>query len=451
MSESVINIQSLSKRYYLGDSLPTPYCLLRRALRPAARVWRAATGALAQHRPMENRSAASAPDARVLWALRDIDLSVHRGEVLGIIGGNGAGKSTLLKILARITEPTEGRVTMRGRVASLLEVGTGFHPELSGRDNVYLNVSILGLSLHEIRRRFDSIVDFAGVERFLDTPVKRYSSGMYVRLAFAVAAHLEPEILIVDEVLAVGDVAFQRKCLGKMQTIADGGRTVLFVSHNLAAINHFCTRAICVKDGRIVDQGEPSAVVGHYLSENFLAQRQRVYPRDAARRVQIRRLELRGLPEGPGGVLHRTNPLEVCCAVQVHQPTSGAIVRLVLEKPDGTVVGETRDADCGESESATRGVGTYDARVQIPGGLLNSGTYTLRAAVEWSSGGEMLDHQDGLTFELHDPPGRWRRAGWAKPRAGALFLDLPWTFTPLECPGPLPGRPTPESAVRVLR
>jgi lipopolysaccharide transport system ATP-binding protein len=205
------------------------------------------------------------PGEENFWALRDVSFEVRQGEVLGIIGRNGAGKSTLLKVLSRITEPTAGRVTIRGRLASLLEVGTGFHPELTGRENIFLNGAILGMTRAEIRRKFDEIVAFAEVERFLDTPVKRYSSGMYVRLAFAVSAHLESEILVVDEVLAVGDTEFQRKCLGKMSEVAQGGRTVLFVSHNMAAVQTLCTRAICLDSGRLVQIGSVPDAVASYL------------------------------------------------------------------------------------------------------------------------------------------------------------------------------------------
>jgi homopolymeric O-antigen transport system ATP-binding protein len=211
------------------------------------------------------RPNAPRPDAHVLWALRDVSVDVRQGEVVGIIGHNGAGKSTFLKILSRITEPTEGYVDLRGRVGSLLEVGTGFHPELTGRENVYLNGSIIGMSRAEIRRRFDEIVAFAEIDRFLDTPVKRYSSGMSVRLAFAVAAHLEPEILLVDEVLAVGDAAFQRKSLGKMGEVANEGRTVLFVSHNLAIIRALCPRAVLLDHGGVVADGPVGGVLGTYL------------------------------------------------------------------------------------------------------------------------------------------------------------------------------------------
>ncbi|MEO0333895.1 MAG: ABC transporter ATP-binding protein, partial [Bacteroidota bacterium] len=202
------------------------------------------------------------------WALKDISFEVKRGEAIGIIGKNGAGKSTLLKVLSRITEPTTGRIAIDGRVSSLLEVGTGFHPELTGRENVFLNGTILGMSRTEVKAKFDEIVDFSGVEKFLDTPVKRYSSGMKVRLAFAVAAHLEPEILIIDEVLAVGDAEFQKKCLGKMEDVTGEGRTVLFVSHNMAAVKALCSRAILIKQGQVVTAGEIESVVASYLKSN---------------------------------------------------------------------------------------------------------------------------------------------------------------------------------------
>ncbi|MGC1376873.1 MAG: polysaccharide ABC transporter ATP-binding protein [Anaerolineales bacterium] len=210
-----------------------------------------------------------------LWALRDVSFTVKQGEALGIIGRNGAGKSTLLKILSRVTAPTSGKIKVRGRVASLLEVGTGFHPDLTGRENIYLNGAILGMNRKEIGRKFDEIVDFAGIEKFIDTPVKRYSSGMYVRLAFAVAAHLEPEILVVDEVLAVGDAAFQKKCLGKMEDVASQGRTVLFVSHNMGAITGLTRQCIYMRAGALVEKGDTSEVVDSYMSEMSSENRQR--------------------------------------------------------------------------------------------------------------------------------------------------------------------------------
>ena len=264
MSDTVIIVENLSKSYLVGHQSVgqghSRYTALRDVIADQARnIVRNAVNIA------RGRQVVLGDQVEEFWALRDVSFEVKRGEVLGIIGRNGAGKSTLLKILSRITEPTTGRVVLRGRVASLLEVGTGFHAELTGRENIYLNGAILGMSRTEIRRKFDEIVDFAEVERFLDTPVKRYSSGMYVRLAFAVAAHLEPEILVVDEVLAVGDAEFQRKCIGKMQNIATGeGRTVFFVSHNLPAIVNLCTSAICLNEGKIVQIGEPSAVCAGY-------------------------------------------------------------------------------------------------------------------------------------------------------------------------------------------
>jgi lipopolysaccharide transport system ATP-binding protein len=256
-TDTVIVVEGLSKRYRLGHT--SRHDTLRDALsHNLKRLPRLLRGA----RP-------GPPDGNSedFWALRDVSFGVRRGEVVGIIGRNGAGKSTLLKILSRITEPTAGRVALQGRVVSLLEVGTGFHPELTGRENVFLNGAILGMKRAEISRKFDEIVSFAEVEQFLDTPVKHYSSGMYVRLAFAVAAHLEPEILIVDEVLAVGDMEFQRKCLGKMEQVAGGGRTVLFVSHNMAAVQRLCGRGLHLRQGRLVSGGPVEAVIDSYLTE----------------------------------------------------------------------------------------------------------------------------------------------------------------------------------------
>jgi lipopolysaccharide transport system ATP-binding protein len=259
----VIRADGLGKKYMIGRAAERErYVALRDVLARSARnLWRK-TADMAR-----GRAIVAGDAVEEFWVLRNVSFEVKRGEVLGVIGRNGAGKSTLLKILSRITEPSEGRVTIRGRVASLLEVGTGFHPELTGRENIYLNGAILGMSRAEIRCKFDEIVTFAEVEKFLDTPVKRYSSGMYVRLAFAVAAHLEPEILVVDEVLAVGDTEFQKKCLGKMSEVAGGGRTVLFVSHNLAAIGGLCDAALLLAEGRCVAVGGTETIVQKYLSD----------------------------------------------------------------------------------------------------------------------------------------------------------------------------------------
>jgi lipopolysaccharide transport system ATP-binding protein len=252
---TAIHVRNLGKRYQLG-AREARYATFRDAL------VRAAKAPFDRFRRLSGRASV----AETFWALQDVSFDIEEGEVVGIIGRNGAGKSTLLKILSQITEPTTGEVELHGRVGSLLEVGTGFHPELTGRENIYLNGAILGMKREEITRRFDEIVAFAGVEKFLDTPVKRYSSGMYVRLAFAVAAHIEPDILIVDEVLAVGDAAFQEKCLGKMGEVARGGRTVLFVSHNMAAVQHLCSRVVMLKAGKLHANGPSADVVCEYLS-----------------------------------------------------------------------------------------------------------------------------------------------------------------------------------------
>ena len=264
----VISVEHLSKIYHLGligtgtfsRDLEVWWAKMRGKPNPMLKIGETDHG---------NR------DGEELWALRDVSFTVEQGEALGIIGRNGAGKSTLLKILSRVTAPTNGRVKVKGRIASLLEVGTGFHPELTGRENITLNGAILGMSKAEISRKFDEIVDFSGVEKFIDTPVKRYSSGMYVRLAFAVAAHLDPEILVIDEVLAVGDAEFQKKCLGKMGDVAKEGRTVLFVSHNMPAIQSLCNRSILLESGRVAQDGQTSEVVSHYLNSDFQADRQK--------------------------------------------------------------------------------------------------------------------------------------------------------------------------------
>ena len=299
-NDVVIRVENLSKRYKLGlvhhdrlaDAITAGFHWAARGL----------GGLLARGRPGPGRGGGprsalsaelSAPNRTRgdIWALRNVSFEVRRGDVLGIIGANGAGKTTLLKILTRITEPTEGRAWLKGRVGSLLEVGTGFHPELTGRENIFLNGAILGMTRQETRSRFDEIVEFSGIAKFIDTPVKRYSSGMYVRLAFAVAAHLEPEILLVDEVLAVGDAGFRKKCLGKMSDIAQHGRTVLFVSHNMAAIRNLCPRTMLIRDGRIARSGESQDVIEAYL-----------------RTV----LEEEGRPSGlPPGFLYRCDPSTV--------------------------------------------------------------------------------------------------------------------------------------------
>lgn len=263
-SDVVVRAESLGKKYIIGHEAERErYTALRDVITRKTKGLASSAVELFRGRTM-----VAGEEIEEFWALKDINFEIKRGEVVGIIGRNGAGKSTLLKILSRITEPSEGRVEIAGRVASLLEVGTGFHPELTGRENIYLNGAILGMRRHEIKCKFDEIVAFAEVERFLDTPVKRYSSGMYVRLAFAVAAHMEPDILIVDEVLAVGDAAFQEKCIGKLDEVSkSGGRTVLFVSHNMSVVQHLCSRAVLLRSGRLEGTGDTASIIMNYLSD----------------------------------------------------------------------------------------------------------------------------------------------------------------------------------------
>lgn len=316
-SDIAISVEKLSKSYLIGHQRTGPETfremLGRRAQRAVLTLADMARG----------RQLVGGDVVEEFWALRDVSFEVRRGEVLGVIGRNGAGKSTLLKVLSRITEPTEGRAVIRGRVSSLLEVGTGFHPELTGRENIFLNGAILGLSRAEIRQRFDEIVDFAEVERFLDTPVKRYSSGMYVRLAFAVAAHLEPEILIIDEVLAVGDLVFQKKCLGKMQSVASSGRTVLFVSHNMQTVAGLTDRAVMLRAGGVVSIGSSREVIESYMADQIAGSALYEAP-PSQEAPTITRVALK--TSGPGAVQQHGRPLGVEIEITAPQPVPNANV-----------------------------------------------------------------------------------------------------------------------------
>ena len=333
MGARAIVISGLGKQYRLGAvGQAFSYGLLRDRLTQA---W----------------SGGAAAEAPQIWALQDVSFEVATGEVVGIVGANGAGKSTLLKVLSRITRPTQGTVDLWGRVGSLLEVGTGFHPELTGRDNIFLNGAILGMRRDEIARRFDAIVDFSGVERFLDTPVKRYSSGMYVRLAFAVAAHLEPDILIVDEVLAVGDAEFQRKCLGKMESVVREGRTVLFVSHNMAAVKALCSRAVLLRAGRVVRDGNVDDVVETYLQSGRAAAEDRVVPDDAPRtgsgEARIRRVSLVDREDHGLEDVHLGQPFRVMLGVEVTKPLEGVLAGISISTLEGTPVASSFSTDGG--------------------------------------------------------------------------------------------------------
>jgi len=335
MSETVILVENLAKKYILGGS-GSPDGIRHVVENVATAPWR-----WLKNRKTPAKAAASndtAKASREFWALNGVSFNIQRGEVVGIIGRNGAGKSTLLKILSRITEQTRGRVEITGRVASLLEVGTGFHPELTGRENIFLNGAILGMSRVEIKKKFDEIVAFAEVEKFLDTPVKRYSSGMYVRLAFAVAAHLEPEILIVDEVLAVGDAQFQKKCLGKMQDVARGGRTVLFVSHNMGTVTSLCSRAIWMAAGQVHRTGAVREVVNDYLSKGMASNYQTVDLKEIPRPSYVHDTRLRlesieWLSEVP---LRHGEPAEALIHFTTNSPVDDVSVGIGFSTIEGT-------------------------------------------------------------------------------------------------------------------
>jgi lipopolysaccharide transport system ATP-binding protein len=334
------------------------------------------------------------------WALRDVNFEIEQGDRIGIVGHNGAGKSTLLKILSRITEPTTGEIMIKGRVASLLEVGTGFHPELSGRENIYLNGAVLGMKKSEIKRSFDAIVDFAGIERFLDTPVKRYSSGMYVRLGFAIAAHLDPEILIIDEVLAVGDAEFQKKCLGKMRDVSESGRTILFVSHNLTAIQSLCNKAFYFEKGRLIDQGDTTHIVTNYLSKvsdkNLCVEWDSPETAPGSDEVRIKRFQL--VPDYQDNLTHidvRT-PLKI--QFEFWNYVEGAVLNLSMHLY--TFTGECI-FNVGTAAQPFS-VGLVTGTCEIPGNFLNDGSYVLSMMVVKDTSTVLFNMEEALSFDIED-------------------------------------------------
>lgn len=389
-----IRVHRLSKRYRLGGREEQPYQTLRESLVKAVRA------SMRGFRRRQNRD-----DQNDFWALRDVSFDVRPGEVVGLIGRNGAGKSTLLKVLSKITEPTAGRAELRGRVGSLLEVGTGFHNELTGRENVYLNGSILGMSRREIARKFDDIVAFAEMERFLDTPVKRYSSGMYVRLAFAVAAHLDLEMLFVDEVLAVGDMDFQKKCLQKMSSVARSGRTVLFVSHNLGLIHRLCDRAVLLNRGRIQADGPADDVIKTYLNE-YRGNRglwERTTPA-AEHPADVCLLRARVLDdEGRGtGVVNSDQSFRIAVDYEVLHATPNFEVGIAVRNAEGITVFVSLDSDTGLWSDRTRPVGRYCSTCRIPAHLLAPGSYSLTFAAHVINQTTFDTQFDALSFEVAD-------------------------------------------------
>jgi lipopolysaccharide transport system ATP-binding protein len=417
MSTVAIRVERLGKKYHIRHQRPERYKALRDVLTERAR---------GLFRPRPAGGPATQED---FWALQDVSFKVEPGEVIGIIGRNGAGKSTLLKVISRITEPTAGRAEITGRVASMLEIGTGFHPELTGRENIFLNGAILGMRHAEIRRRFDEIVAFAEVEKFLDTPVKRFSSGMYLRLAFAVAAHLETENLIVDEVLAVGDAEFQKRCLGKMSEVARGGRTVLFVSHNMSAIRRLTRRCILLDGGRMVLDAEVDRAIDHYLMQAAAGLASGLFvrpgPEPADRPFYVRRVTTqRALDADPVSQFDCDHPFFICIEYVARRRVPGLYGYLTLQRADGTVVyeGDSHDSDLDPLDRLGAGPGML--RVQIPARVLGAGTYQiyLSFASALDSAGPHID-VPGIVgeFTLDDtttPRGNRRN--------GYLSLKLDW-------------------------
>ncbi|HEY3855110.1 MAG TPA: ABC transporter ATP-binding protein [Verrucomicrobiae bacterium] len=434
MNDTIISVETLGKKYniqYLGEK--QRYVALRDVLaektkRLFSRGQRAAANRHTTELPSTDSSADSCED---FWALKDVSFEVKRGEVVGIIGRNGAGKSTLLKILSRITEPTAGRVRLKGRVASLLEVGTGFHPELTGRENIFLNGSILGMSRSEIIKKFDEIVAFAEVEKFLDMPVKRYSSGMYVRLAFAVAAHLEPEILIVDEVLAVGDLQFQKKCLGKMQDVAaKEGRTVLFVSHNMSAITRLCSQGILVSSGHMIMKSDVNSVVSCYLnSMNEAGNKPRSVKerRDLLlqKKVFIGEVRIHDQEMNATEQLDVRHSFYIIFDYEIPRELQNIEMAVRIETADGRAVVTTLLSDSSPEALRETKLGAYEAAIEFPGMFFMPGEYLVNVAAHEPMG-EIFDvRQTVARFTIQDTGSSFVRYQNYE-AIGVVMLNLDW-------------------------
>lgn len=412
----IIKVENVGKQYRIG-ARQQAYSTLREAM----------TGVL--RAPFKRLRRNGGSDADTIWALKEVSFEVSPGEVVGIIGRNGAGKSTLLKILSRITEPTTGRVELYGRIGSLLEVGTGFHPELTGRENIFLNGAVLGMRRNEIARKFDEIVAFAEIDRFLDTPVKHYSSGMYMRLAFAVAAHLEPEILLVDEVLAVGDARFQAKCLGKMSAVANEGRTVLFVSHNMPAVQGLCERVIWLREGEIAEEGEPGRVVQNYLGEGSATETMEKVWNDPATapgndQVRLRRVCVRPVGGSTSEAITVQTPLMLEFEYWNLEPDARLNLSLHLYDHKGTTVFNTAPLHEPVWHGRPFPVGLFRSVCYIPGELLNDGLHRVLLLFVKDESVVIYSHNDALAFDVNDAIER--RGAWYGKWEGAVRPNLEW-------------------------
>lgn len=415
MPNTAIKVTDLGKKYMIGTSINT-YRTLRESLSEQFSIMK-----------KQDKHGAFLPDH--IWALKDVNFTVNQGEVLGIVGRNGAGKSTLLKVLSRVTEPSTGMVEINGRVGSLLEVGTGFHPELTGRENIFLNGAILGMKRKEIESKFDEIVDFAEVEQFIDTPVKRYSSGMYLRLAFAVAAHLEPEILVVDEVLAVGDAEFQRKCLGKMTDVAQQGRTVLFVSHNMSAILRLTEETLVIDKGNLLLRAPSAEAVDFYLSQGLTREGQRVWHEDeidAKNIFQPRSVRVLDMNGDVLETIRSTEPFMVDFEYFTKEPVKGLRVGIYLITSHGEFVFTSFDTDDPAlfEKHAIRETGLYHSRVTIPADFLNGGRYVIGVNASAYRIKTYFHDEQALAFSV-DPSGA-PGTHWPEPRLGPVRPSLEW-------------------------
>ncbi len=405
MSEIAIDVQNLSKKYLIGNT---------------------ASGSLRESiTNLFSKNKWSATEE--FWALKDLTFDVKTGEAIGIIGKNGAGKSTLLKLLSRITEPTTGRIEINGRISSLLEVGTGFHPELTGRENIYLNGTILGMTRQEINSKFDEIVDFSGVEKFLDTPVKRYSSGMKVRLAFAVAAHLEPEILIIDEVLAVGDAEFQKKCLGKMEDVAGHGRTIFFVSHNMGAINTLCHRGILLQNGKMVYSGETDEVISRYLEQNYSGSHEGSvnFEPNFDHKITMIKASVSAESKAGNDKIQAGENVEICVEYKVKQDLVGSNLSVSLFK-EGILILRNWDTDKFPEYLEKRKGGTYTAKFVIPSSFLTLGQYSVSLATGIINQGPIEVKSDCLSFEIENHYDDLSKTSNNKGKGGLVNLPITW-------------------------
>lgn len=420
MSEAVIKVEHLGKKFIIGHQTGERYTALRDVVANNAK------GVIRRAKQLVRQEKREVATTEEFWALKNVNFEINAGDRVGIIGRNGAGKSTLLKILSRITDPTEGRITIRGRVASLLEVGTGFHPELSGRENIFLNGAILGMSRAEIRQKFDEIVAFAEIERFLDTPVKRYSSGMYVRLAFAVAAHLEPEILIIDEVLAVGDAQFQKKCLGKMEDVSkNSGRTVLFVSHNMQTINNFCDYSILLNAGKIVNRGRTEEITALYLNQfrEFNSYKDWPLEEKSSGGVWLKRMEIldRHGKDKEKFLMNEDILVKVTFEVLEDAQTICHSIA-VLSSEDVVAFITMSSSDPMYKKPFNKG--TYSAVCRIPGNLLNSGNYWLYTNISDEHHKPLVITDKEVSFEVFDDG--LERGGYFGPWQGLFRPTLDW-------------------------